>query len=309
MTLPRLEESVRSARRATKPKEEDFRLAQSFAARIAKAGEGKVRRVVMIGSRAGGYARADSDLDLVAIVELPTTARPWNGSDADAERDRIQAALGLPPISTDLTVRSAEQFEEARSIIGGVERLVETEGIDVYLEPFERPARARRSREDVRAALVRAWVEAASNSITSGVRDMRSGSSGDASVKKTTLAILPGVSESEGVLRFVVRPTIGKRDPASYLSRAIRQAITVLEVLYQVEAAKHDTVKSVLAKLDAFCPSVTRDLRRTIEAQGASLRGAQSILQLVLSVLPAAIRKSPWCSNLKKQLNAQIATA
>src|SRR5215210_476398 len=83
MTLPRLDESVRSARRATKPTEEDFRMAQLLGARVAKAGEGRVRRVVMIGSRATGYARADSDLDLVAIVELCPTARPWNGSDAD----------------------------------------------------------------------------------------------------------------------------------------------------------------------------------------------------------------------------------
>jgi hypothetical protein len=57
---------------------EDLDIANRIAARLVAVGEGRVRRVAMIGSRALGLARPGSDLDIVALLEPPATAPPWN---------------------------------------------------------------------------------------------------------------------------------------------------------------------------------------------------------------------------------------
>jgi predicted nucleotidyltransferase len=51
------------------PATDDVRKASELARRIVAAGRGRVRRVVMIGSRARGTPAKTSDLDLVVIVE------------------------------------------------------------------------------------------------------------------------------------------------------------------------------------------------------------------------------------------------
>ena len=284
------------------PTTSDLQLGRLLAQKIVNAGRGRVRRVVMIGSRAGGYARPGSDLDLVVIVELPPDTKPWNGSDADAERDRIQREVGPPPISTDMTVRSAAQFEEAKGIIGGVERLVETEGVDLYSEPFTRPARARRTRDEVRFAIVRAWIEASATAIANGVVVEL-----DSSRPVRSEAVFATVAETpnhEGVLRFVVRPKAAAPAKSVYWSRSIRQAITALEVLYQIEAAKHDRREDVLDELAKFSPAAVSTIRQCLNASPDDLDKARAVLNAVMDSLPRPLQRSAWFATVRRQISA-----
>lgn len=104
----------------------------------------------MIGSRARGSSTEHSDLDIVVVVELAKGARPWTTSDSHAERRRLQEAAGRPPVRTDLWVCTTELFEEGRHVVGGVESLVQAEGVDLYLRDYDRPPVVRRSPDQVR---------------------------------------------------------------------------------------------------------------------------------------------------------------
>jgi hypothetical protein len=134
-------------------------IAQRLAMQIVAVGLGRVQRVVLIGSRARGTARPDSDLDLVVLVELPSDASPWGPADVIAERKRIQHRIPAPPVSADLWVRTTDRYAEARGVIGGVERLVDTEGVEVYSRPQQRAPVVRRTLDQVRRELVSTWVE------------------------------------------------------------------------------------------------------------------------------------------------------
>jgi predicted nucleotidyltransferase len=139
-------------------KKEDIALATRLAAEIARLGRGRVRRVVMIGSRAHGGARPDSDLDLVVLVELPAGSEPWNGDHFARAGRELQALLGTQPVKPDVRVRTIDRFAEAKEVPGGVEWLAAHEGVVVYDAPVTLPPTVRASRDDVRRELVSAWV-------------------------------------------------------------------------------------------------------------------------------------------------------
>src|SRR5207249_2650450 len=179
--------------------------------------------------------------------------------------------------------------------------LVETEGVVVYEEPLQRPARPRRRPDDVRMALVRAWLEASVNTVTHGVSAMRSGTPSRSA--QAQLVVQSAGPDSAGALRFVVRPPIDDTDGSKSWARASRQAVTALEVFYQIEARKRDNVDHVLGLLDAFCPQLTSCLRTMIESHAVSLVATSSTVQLVMDALPG-IRKSAWSANLRRKLNA-----
>jgi hypothetical protein len=124
----------------------------------------------MIGSRARGTPRPESDLDLVVLIELPVDATPWGPADVIAERTRIQQQLPAPRLRTDLWVRTTDRYAEARTVIGGVERLVDTEGIDVYSRPPTRAPVVRRTPDQVRREHVSAWIEHALAALEGTVR-------------------------------------------------------------------------------------------------------------------------------------------
>ncbi len=82
------------------------------------------RRIVMFGSRAGGGARPDSDLDL--MVELETTDPP-------AQRVRmIDALFGLRRWAMDLIVYTPREVEEQRQYRNSLIRVIEAEGKVLY---------------------------------------------------------------------------------------------------------------------------------------------------------------------------------
>jgi hypothetical protein len=200
----------------------DVLLSQRLGLQIVDAGLGRVQRVVMIGSRALGTARADSDLDLVVLVELPAEARPWGPAEVIAERRRMQEQIGTPPVLTDLWVRTTDRYEEARGVIGGVERLVDTEGVTVYARPTQRPPVVRRSPDEVRREHVSAWVEHALAAYVGTLR-MESGSA---------------------------PPTPGQPKTAQDGARiCAERAVNALLVYHQREASKSAGVDGMLALL------------------------------------------------------------
>jgi hypothetical protein len=82
-------------------------MARELAHRIVAAGEGRVRRVAIIGARANGTATQASDPDLVVLIETAGSAL----STADqvlAEKQRLIVVVRRPSLPTDLTVRTTD---------------------------------------------------------------------------------------------------------------------------------------------------------------------------------------------------------
>lgn len=140
------------------PTAEDQAFAQRVAERIREIDGPRVRRVILIGSRARGTARPDSDLDLVVLVEIPKSAAPWTQIDARAEAGRITDGLGALPMRVDLTVRTTDRYKEACNVVGGLEWAAAHEGLVVFHAPFSRPPIVRISPQNVRREHVSTWV-------------------------------------------------------------------------------------------------------------------------------------------------------
>ncbi|HET6762249.1 MAG TPA: nucleotidyltransferase domain-containing protein [Longimicrobiaceae bacterium] len=183
-----------------------------------------MQRVVMIGSRARGTPRPDSDLDLVVLVEPPAGSPSWGPAETVAERKRIQQQVPAPPVLADLWVRTTDQYAEARHVIGGVEILVDTEGLDLYSRPPERAPVVRRTPDQVRRELVSAWVDHA-------------------------LAALEGTVAIEAN-RAPVRPVQGQPKTAAKAARiCVERATTALLVLHQIGAGKGGDLPPLIAQL------------------------------------------------------------
>lgn len=268
------------------PTPQDRELAQTLAERLVRAGRGRVRTVALIGSRARGDATAESDFDLVVIVELDQNAIPWNGDAADAERNRLMSELGTTPRALDVTVRSVDQFEEARSVIGGVERLLDLEGVVLYSRQLDRAPSPQRSREQVRLALTRAWMQAAGGSIASAL-----------SAEKARLAgglEFSGSTGAGGAFEVRIRPVIDPKLTARhYLKRSVQQAITALCVMHQLETSKHHSLRTyVLPLLDEHAPRACQRLIRC-DLECVSLATAVSVLDAVFPALPTYVQQHP----------------
>src|SRR4051794_8887497 len=85
----------------------DMEHAKLFAHQLVSAGAGRVRRVVLIGSRARGDARRDSDFDLAVIVEVSPEGRMWGPDDVAAERRRLQQVVGR---RADVLLTTTDQY-------------------------------------------------------------------------------------------------------------------------------------------------------------------------------------------------------
>lgn len=160
--LPRTEMAVApelfSKESRLEPNETDRELACEVGRAIVGLGHGCVRRIVLIGSRATGSARPDSDLDLVVVVELPPSVGPWRGDDFAKSGLELQSALGPRHPRIDIRVRTTDRDAEARDVPGGVEWIAAHGGVPVFEIPPLRPPVVRTSRENVRRELVSSWM-------------------------------------------------------------------------------------------------------------------------------------------------------
>jgi predicted nucleotidyltransferase len=241
------------------PTESDLPLGRDLALRIVAAGLGRVRRVVLIGSRARGTARVDSDMDLVVLVEPPEEHPAWGPAEVIAERARIFRQVGLMPHPTELWVRTTDRYEEARSVIGGVERLVDEEGVDLYSRQVDRLPTTRCTPDEVRKQHVSAWMEHA-------------------------------LTAFEGTLEMRTAPASSGRDPheprtADEAARiCAARAVNALLVFHQLAGSKAAGLSGMLALL------TTRD-RVTAARLQRSIAGERRPVQLARLVVGTVLRK------------------
>lgn len=296
---------------AGKPLSRDLAIAQSMARRIVEAGNGRVRSVVLIGSRALGTPTAGSDMDLVVLVELGPSEPPWLGRESEVERDRIQLAVGKPPIATDLNVRSTDQFEEARHVVGGVERLIDSEGAILFSRPLDRPPCTRRSPERVRNALVRAWLDASMRSFQHGV-DLQSGKIHRNQLPNDLRAVAPvptgakvmlTVTTAEDRTRISVVPfeDVSKNVDFCWF-RSLQQVLTALCVFHQIETAKHDDNAKVVEAIARFSPYAAARIRSLVDLGNPSPKMTVAAMDIVLGELPAVFRVAGYLGKIPTEI-------
>lgn len=242
------------------PAENDLRVARAFAKRIVTAGRGRVRRVVLVGSRALGTARADSDLDIVVLVETAASVRPWGTPECAAERDRLQREVGAPPLPTDLWVRTTDQYQEARGVLGSVEAMVDTEGIDLYAEPFQRAPRVRRTPAQVRREYTVGWV-------THALRALEEAYARQARVADRQ------------------RPGVAALPPDLPAHACILRAILALIFARQVPRERGDGVDALLARYSAVDEATAHAVRTDYCGDGELVLKAHAVLTRVVGQL------------------------
>jgi predicted nucleotidyltransferase len=234
-------------------------VAREIARRIVHSGAGRVRRIFLIGSRATGCARQDSDFDVIIVVEADPDAR-WGFPDAAKEESRIFRAIQPLGVVVDISVRTADQFVAARSVVGGIEWLAETEGIELYRENFHRRPRALVSNRNVRLALVRSWMDDALRCVEHAAA--LSSAAPDDQVRVTK-----------------------SRDPAHYATKSMRSCINAVLVLHQVASFKHESMETVFEKLSAVEPILSLQLRALIAEPRPAEIVARNVFSAVLTKL------------------------
>jgi hypothetical protein len=140
------------------PRDADVALAKDVARKVADLSRGSVKRVIMIGSRARGTPRSDSDLDLVVLVEILAKAAPWGPAEFSSTAGWLRSAVGPLRVPLDLWVRTTDRYAEAMTVPGGVEHSAADAGVVVYDAPLGRPPIVRTSPENVRREHVSAWI-------------------------------------------------------------------------------------------------------------------------------------------------------
>jgi len=258
--------------------ERDLGLARDYASRIVAAGQDRVRRVVLIGSRARGTARPDSDVDLVILEELRPEAQNWRTSDCAFERDRIRRELGATAgPSVELWVRTTDQYEEARGVVGTIEWLVELEGIVVYDRPVTRKAVPRLPPDAVRREYVMGWMAHALRALQTAVA-------------------------------FENAAALASAAPRLDAARAaMERAATGLMVHHGVWADKRDGLEVMLERVGSVSPEAARQLRDRIGSTYAlSAWTAHAAVQEVVRQLSGDPRLGPRLVRIRSQLERPV---
>lgn len=197
---------------------------------------------------------------MVVVVEIPKDDPAWDLPENQRERDRLQQQVGRPPLRTDLWVRTTDQFEEARNVVGGIESLVETEGVVLYSRPLDRPPVVRRSPDMVRRANVRGWLEHA------------------------LMALDRAVARAQGPAVVTGQPA-AVPDAAHFAYKSIRCAINAVLVLHQIRSSKQEDLNVVLARVAGVEPGVADWLRSVLATDQHSIGTAYSVLNGVVREL------------------------
>jgi len=104
----------------------DLAIAIKLKDRILAADGARVSRIILFGSRARGDARPDSDYDLLVIV------RDRSRMDVRDYRHRLYDILRGFGATVEPWVMTEEEFEETRSVIGGLAYPASTEGVVLH---------------------------------------------------------------------------------------------------------------------------------------------------------------------------------
>jgi hypothetical protein len=254
----------------------DQATATQLAQQIVAAGLGRVRRVVMIGSRARGTPHPTSDLDLVVLVEVPGGSRAWGPAENLAERNRIQGAVGAPPITTDLSVRTTDHYHEARHVVGGVEHLVDLEGVDLYSHPLSHPPTIRRTPTKVRQQHIGTWITHAAavlDEATSGAQ-----------------------ADSVGT------PAARGARHASAAHASVMRAVTALLVSHQLHSSKRDGIPAMLTQLASVDVVTAAELETVLKQSTPPFERACAVLQIVV----VRLRRDPGVAPHLQQAQAWL---
>lgn len=139
----------------------------ALAATLVRAGRGLVRGVAIVGSNVVSGQGMGRDLDVLVLVEPPPAEVPW-------PRARLTEALGwfyraagrqVGGLPLDLNVRTIDRFEEARTVIGGIEHLASERGRWVFREPYSRRAVVSTTQATVRLEIAAGWFDSSIENI------------------------------------------------------------------------------------------------------------------------------------------------
>ncbi len=90
----------------------DLQMSEDLSDRIISNSGGRVRKIILYGSRVKGTATAESDFDLLVVESDPVAKRE--------EMLRLRRSLDDLPIPIDIWVMGEREFEETKEIIGGL---------------------------------------------------------------------------------------------------------------------------------------------------------------------------------------------
>jgi predicted nucleotidyltransferase len=90
----------------------DKEIAKQLAERLREAASQSVKRIILYGSRATGTANSDSDFDFLVVESGPVSVRE--------EMKRLRQSTCDLRYSVDAWVMGEEEFEETKTIIGGL---------------------------------------------------------------------------------------------------------------------------------------------------------------------------------------------
>lgn len=257
------------------PTASDITLARDVAAQVVQGGNGRIRRVVMVGSRALGTSKPYSDLDLVVLLELPAGAKPWGMRECAAERERLTSKLTQRSVKVELWVRTTDDFEENRRVECSLEWRADSEGVEVYHRPLDRPAVARRPLSTVRRENVFGWV-------SHGV-----------SALDAALAM-----ENQAALKAVQVPDQAKRAAHA----AVMRAVTALLVRHGIHASKHDGLEVMLAHLSRADPASATRIHALLGGHTSPAQRAHAVLREVVRHLAEDNKMAPLVEGIRRCL-------
>jgi len=222
-----------------------------------------VRRVLAVGSRARGDARPESDLDLAVVVEPPGGGETWGPADDARERARLQAAVGA---AADVMLTTTDMLAAGRRVFGGVEWLVDHEGVLLRETRLRRKPVARRSPDQVRRGYVATWLDHAWRALRAAQRGTPSGPAGE--------------------------------DPAA---AAVLRALMALLVFHRLPAAKRDGHAGMLARLAAVDPPFAEWAGR-LDLERPSPQVAGAVIRAVVERVAGDAGTAPYVAHLRRAL-------
>ena len=92
--------------------EMDRRIGEELSQRILSVSGDRIRRIILYGSRAQNAATVDSDFDLLVVETDPVSKQE--------ERRRLCRQLVDLSVPVDVWVMGEQEFEETKTIIGGL---------------------------------------------------------------------------------------------------------------------------------------------------------------------------------------------
>ncbi len=104
--------------------ESDYKAAGALKDKLLDQSGGRIRRIILYGSRARGAAAPHSDFDLLVIEADPVSR--WE------ETRRLRRALDDLSYSVDIWVMGEEEFEETKDVIGGFAYPAHRYGVVLY---------------------------------------------------------------------------------------------------------------------------------------------------------------------------------